>query len=81
MTVCRSCHAPIVWATTTTGERIPVDYRPAVGGNIRLGAHPVTREMKAVVVGATIDLFDPRDDGTRYVSHFVTCPDAGEWRT
>lgn len=75
---CRSCGAPIVWAVTeATGARIPIDAEPAPDGNLRVrpGEPP-----KAAVVGATIDLLDPEDDGTRYLSHFVTCPNADEHR-
>jgi len=75
---CRSCSAEIVWAETTGGERMPLDVRPAAGGNVRLVDDNGTR--RAHVVGSTIDLFDPDDDGTRFMPHFVSCPDAGSWR-
>jgi hypothetical protein len=75
---CRSCQAPIVWAHTTTGKRIPVDAAPAAGGNIRLiaGQHGLT----AHVVGSAIDLFDDTDTGERHLPHHATCPQADEWR-
>ncbi len=79
MTACRSCGATIVWAATSTGERIPLDPHPAVDGNIR--THTDRHGLRARVVGGTIDLFDPTDDGIRYISHFVTCPHADQWRT
>lgn len=77
---CSSCQAPIVWCTTyETGARMPVDPDPVIGGNVRI-LDPDRNPPLAKVTGAAIDLFDERDDGTRYVSHFVTCPNAAEHR-
>lgn len=79
MHVCSSCHAPIVWCETTQGKRMPVDEAPTPGGSVRViarkGSVPLAR-----VVGCTIDMFDPTDDGVRHLSHFVHCPDAADWR-
>ncbi len=77
MAHCESCQAAVVWAVTTKGKRIPVDPTPAAAGNIRLTTDtpPV-----AEVVGSAIDLLNPDDDGTRYTSHFATCPHAGVHR-
>ncbi|MEJ7724323.1 MAG: hypothetical protein WKF64_08465 [Ilumatobacteraceae bacterium] len=77
MSACRSCAAAIVWAVTDNGKRIPLDAHPTPAGSVRL--HD-TVPPRAVVVGATIDLFDPTDDGTRYMPHHATCPQADEWR-
>jgi hypothetical protein len=71
---CRSCSAPIFFAHTVDGKRMPIDATAAVGGNVRLDERGV-----AHVVGATIDLFDPTDDGERWMPHFATYPYAGEW--
>lgn len=70
MTVpCRSCGAPTIRAKTVNGKTMPVDAEPVDGGNLHLNAGP------AVVVVKGCDC--PRE---HYVSHFVTCPDAGKWR-
>lgn len=74
MTACKSCQAPVTWLHTESGLRIPVDVQPVADGNIRIIGDV------AHVVGATIDLLDDTDDGTRYVSHFVSCESAAEWR-
>lgn len=79
---CRSCGAPITWTTTEGGERMPCDAHPVAGGNIRLlpgapGEPPTSR----VTPGGMVDMFDPTDDGVRYLAHFVNCPDADEWRS
>jgi hypothetical protein len=83
VTACRSCGAEIVWAVTTEGRRMPVDAQPVDGGNLLLTPADHRRpagEPTATVVGkrAQPTLFG--DDGPRYVSHFVTCPDAARHR-
>lgn len=61
---CRSCHAPIVWAETEAGKRIPLDEKPATVFQLQAVA---LGPPKAVPVRA-------------HVSHFATCPHADEWR-
>lgn len=75
---CSTCQARVIWATTQNGKRIPINPEPVAGGNIRLSGgdlHP-----RAAVVDMSRDLFDETDDGARYVSHFVDCPQAAEHR-
>jgi hypothetical protein len=65
-----------VWAITEAGKRVPLDAEPVPDGNVlvigeRMGSPLVT-------VGTPPGLLEP--PGTRYVAHFATCPDAGEWR-
>ena len=61
---------------------MPCDAHPVVGGNVRILPPSRPSEPPRVTVGGNgaIDLFDPDDDGVRYVSHFATCVDADEWR-
>lgn len=75
---CASCGARILWCVTPAGRRIPVDADPVPGGNLRLAGQP-GGTTQATVAGAAVDLFDG-DDGSRYVSHFATCPHASEHR-
>lgn len=75
---CVSCTAEIFFTLdVNTGRKCPIDAEPVPAGNIRIfdGNPPHSQ-----VVGATVDLFDTTDDGVRYVSHFVTCPNAPDWR-
>ena len=73
-TQCRSCRAPVIWAVTRAGKRIPLDAAPSATGNLVY----VGQQLDGTeVVGAPRD-GDPPE--FRYVSHFATCPDAGEWR-
>lgn len=73
MSTCRSCGARITWLETAGGKKIPVDEDPVPDGNI-------------VIVGTMAHFLGKHDvselalEGPRYVSHFVTCPQAGEWR-
>ena len=69
VSACSSCTAPIMWAWTERGARMPLDRDMVFGGNVDLD--PVT--MLARVVPA-----DP--DMRRHTSHFATCPNAAGWR-
>lgn len=66
---CRSCDAPIEWAVTTNGKRIPLDPHPTLNGNIELYdgvAHVVPVDLSATTL--------------RYTSHFATCSDPARHR-
>lgn len=77
MARCRSCGAGVLWAVTELGRRIPLDDQPTADGNVVVTDHaddgtPVVRVLTA-------------SDGVpssprRYLSHFVTCPQAKHWR-
>ena len=70
---CRSCGAPMLWVRTTAGNLMPLDLEPVPGGNI------VLKDGLAHVLKG--DLFEGMiDEGPRYVSHFVTCPEAAKHR-
>lgn len=74
MSACKRCHAPILWALTTTGAKMPIDPKPHENGNVELtfgAGDPV-----AVVRGPDV----PIAAGKAYVSHFVSCPAAGQFR-
>lgn len=69
MTDCRSCGEPIRFAKTKAGKLIPIDVLPDSSGNI------VFEGDVAII------LPDPEKyEGEKFVSHFVTCPDAERWR-
>ena len=67
---CRSCHASVIWTETEKGKKMPVDAERVPNGNIELreGNPPIAVYAKA--------------DGAskRYISHFVTCPQAKQHR-
>jgi sigma54-dependent transcription regulator len=66
---CRSCGADILWVTMQPGgRRTPLDSVPRLDGNVERA-------------GGTGRVVGPADDGKRrYVVHFATCPQAGDWR-
>ena len=67
MSTCSSCHAPVIWAKTTTGKAIPLNPEPIIGGNIEL-TDGVARVVK------------PHPAVKLYVSHFATCAQADAHR-
>ena len=78
MAICKSCGARITWLETAGGKRIPIDEDPVENGNI---VTDVVEGRLVASVFRTPELaagFAP--DEPRYVSHFVTCPQAGAWR-
>lgn len=76
MSRCRSCPAEIRWAVTAQGNRIPLDVEAVSDGNLALLAD--TEPPIALVIAPGEQLL--ADDGTRYVSHFATCPNADQHR-
>lgn len=78
MSRCRSCQAPIVWAFTTSGKRIPLDPDPVDDGNVVLSAAVSPGQAPTAIV---LPVGQPTlDDDPRYVSHFATCPNADTHR-
>lgn len=74
---CRSCGAPIVWATTPAGKLIPLDPQPVDDGNLAVhrdedGIHLYARVLKKGE--------EPAEHERRGVSHFTTCPQADQHR-
>jgi hypothetical protein len=76
---CRSCGAPIRWAVTVNGKRMPVDDQPTPGGNVSTvpnGAGPGLLLALVHPPGqTTLDADEPR-----FTSHFATCPNADQHR-
>ncbi len=76
---CRSCGAPVYWAETEKGKRMPVDREPRNDGNIAL-------LVVADIFGETRLTASYRKKGEvpqgrfRYVSHFATCSHSASWR-
>lgn len=70
---CDSCSAPIIWAFTERGKKIPLDPDPDPKGNMVLDNNADDGTVIAVYA-------KEEDSRARYVSHFATCPDAGMWR-
>lgn len=76
---CRSCGAPVTWATTTTGKRMPVDSAPHPDGNVLLRPRSRGEGLEAVVLGPLERLAQGRVHQLHH-SHFATCPNATDHR-
>jgi len=69
MSVCKSCGANIWWAKTLAGTAMPLDAEPSPEGTV------------IVVLGISRVLGKGEvTDHTRYVPHFITCPNAASHR-
>lgn len=77
---CRSCGAPISWAFTLKGKRLPMDPDPAENGNVILPIDEDGLPLPAIVFRDAEDAMDGFPGANRYLSHFVTCPNAGAHR-
>lgn len=67
---CRSCDAPMLWASTPAGKLMPLDAEPVEHGNV--AAHrdeDGNLWARALRVGE-----EPLEHEARYVTHFSSCP-------
>jgi hypothetical protein len=71
MVTCSTCGAKIVWVETERGKSMPLDVGKVLGGNV---------EVDGGLVGGIARVVKPEPDVLRYVSHFVTCPQAAKHR-
>lgn len=74
---CRSCNAPIIWATTDRGVSMPVDRDPVAGGNVQLTPHesrPGQHRAKVVTPRLTFGRTDLR------MPHHASCPQGRAWK-
>lgn len=76
MSLCRSCDAEILWATTAAGKAMPLDAVPNPNGNVEAVCDAHGR-WSVVAVYKGPDLFG----AVRYMPHHATCPNADEHRT
>ncbi|HKE66002.1 MAG TPA: hypothetical protein VKB59_15305 [Micromonosporaceae bacterium] len=75
---CRSCGKPVLWVETANGKRMPVDPEPSPRGNLWLSFDPDRAAFTAHT--AARGNGDEPASVARYVAHFVTCPQADDWR-
>jgi len=65
---CKSCGAPIRWAKTAQGKRMPLNPAPDPRGRLALDATGLIVQGELAAAG------------DRYTSHFATCPHAAQHR-
>lgn len=78
---CRHCNAPIRWATTAKGRRMPLDAEPATDpghGNVVILDPPHPSSAPLVQVYATPAAVP--EGLVRWVPHFAFCPGPGKQR-
>ena len=75
---CKACHAPIRWARNAkTDKSMPLDPDADPDGNIWIvGFENGTPVFEVAGTPAEV----PANEPLRYLSHFVTCPAAAEFR-
>lgn len=66
MARCKACDAPIIWAETENGNRIPLDAKSEK--RFVLGREGSWGDTKVAAMKDT------------YTSHFATCPNANDFR-
>jgi hypothetical protein len=68
VSLCSSCSARVIWATTAANRKpICLDPELVAGGNIEL-------------VAGVAQVVKPSPDVRRYRSHFASCPNAAQHR-
>lgn len=75
---CRSCGAPIVWAVTKAGKRMPLDASPVPFKGL-FGLELVDGDDEYHAVHKN-DLPESARLLPLHQSHYVTCPQAAKWR-
>jgi hypothetical protein len=74
---CSACHEPIVFGQTDSGRKMPLNREPNADGNVlEIGR---TGRMLAIRVLTKDELANP-PAGRRFISHFATCPEKGQFR-
>lgn len=67
---CSSCGRAIIWAASPNGARLPLDARAATVYYLDAANPPNAIPLKIDIAG--------EGDLKKYVSHFITCPNAAE---
>lgn len=80
ISTCRSCGQQIVWVRTPNGKNMPcntalINYVKDPEGKERI----VTPEGN-VITGRSAGVSANEADGSGYISHFATCPNAARHR-
>lgn len=74
---CRSCSAPIIWATTDRGVSMPIDRDPVAGGNVQLAPNAARAgQWRATVIPPRLTF--GRTD--LHMPHHATCPHGRAWK-
>lgn len=78
MAQCRSCGAEIKFIKMKSGKWNPVD--PSKRYIKKDGGHEVLVTEEGELIQGTFATLEDGANGVGYISHFATCPAAGEFR-
>ena len=76
---CKGCGAPIVWIGTPGGKSMPCDPDPVLY-RARSGAPGKIVTPNGEVLSCDLDAAPEAATGVGYITHFSTCPQAGQFR-
>lgn len=79
MALCKGCGAPITWIKSAAGKVIPCDSKPKRYWLDDAGPARIVTE-RGEVLRVRLSGDDGTEDGIGYLSHFATCPQAGQFR-
>jgi hypothetical protein len=79
MTVCRSCHARVIFAEAVTGRRMILDADPSPEGNVRL-TRDESGGLHARVLPPAEVAHARQQNVSLWLSHHATCPQGARWR-
>ncbi len=75
---CRSCNAKILWVTTASGKKMPLDIESTEDGNVLI-PNPATGASARVL--SKVEIAEAKAAGRKlFVSHFSSCPEAKKFR-
>ena len=72
---CRGCKAPVIWAWTERGKKMPVDVDV-----VSEGPRFLLTVRTGQLIAAYVDRHDQRSSIFGHTSHFATCPQADKHR-
>lgn len=75
---CQSCGAPLVWVTTPSGGRMPLNRSPTADGNVLIVSTPLG------AIGVTLSkdaLAKARAEAVNLrLPHHANCPEGQSWK-
>ena len=76
---CKGCGKTILWIKTVSGKSMPCDPEPVTYWEKQKAAGKVVTP-NGEVISCEFDGDTSKATGTGYISHYATCPSAGQFR-
>lgn len=77
---CKGCGRQVIWIKTKAGKNMPVDTTLHCYRKDPNGKEKIVTEHGDVVTGNIVYASHEEADGMGYISHFATCPQAGNFK-